>query len=233
MYKKSYESYEDSKGLYYLLDPKITILRQKTINTWNNTIAKDAVEYFGPILVPTEVLKKSGHLDEFKDQIFHIKNKKLCLRPETAQSLFTNLKAIRRQIKGKILKIHQIGKAYRNEKSTRDGSLRKCEFEQMELHVLAEKNYDFITIYRPMIEQFFTELGLKPLWKEISDKPHYSKLTIDLYIENVEVGCINYRGTHDLYNLPEKEKKDLEVYEISLGLDRIVYFLDRLNTEIQ
>lgn len=230
MYSKSYDSYKDSKGLYFLIDPTSIAKRTQIIKSWNNTIAKDAVEYIGPTLVPTQVLERSGHLSQFKDEIFQLKNKDLCLRPETAQSLFVNLKTIRRSLKGKTLKIHQIGRAYRNEKSTRDGSLRKCEFEQLELHVIAEPNYDFILEYKERILQFFQLLNLNPEWITVVEKPHYSQLTIDFYVNGVEVGCINYRGSHDLWSFSEKERSNLAVYQISLGLDRLINFTNTLNT---
>lgn len=229
MYNKAYDSYKDSKGLYYLVSPEWTLARTKVIECWINTIGLNAVEYIGPTLVPTEVLSRSGHLNQFKEEIFRIEGEDLCLRPETAQSLFVNLKSIRRTLKGNPLRLYQIGRSFRNERSTRDGSLRKCEFEQLELHVIAKPDWDFVTEYTPVLNEFFSKLGLNPSWIEVQDRPHYSSKTIDFYVQGVEVGCINYRGQHDLWALSQKERANLCVYEISLGLDRLVHFADRLN----
>ena len=226
MYSKAFKDHPESKGLYYLIDPKETALRNYVISLWRDTIGSDALEYIGPTLVPTEVLQKSGHLREFKQEIFKLEGGGLCLRPETAQSLFANLKAIRRQVRGKTLKIHQIGRAYRNQKSSRDSSLRKCEFEQLELHVIASKSYDFLGVYQEKIDAFFNGLGLSPSLVLVEDRPHYSERTIDFYIGETEVGCVNYRGDHDLSVFSEKEREDLNVYQISFGLDRLIHFSD-------
>ena len=186
-------------------------------------LCSDAYQIIAPNLVPIEVLEKSGHISEFKDQIF-IVSKNLALRPETAQSLFCNLRIIRKNLKGWPLKIHQIGRAYRNQKSTRDGALRKNEFEQLELEILGPSDYDFKNIYQKRLDDFFKSLNLNPEYIEVKEKPHYALHTYDLLIDSVQIGTLNYRGTHDLKQFSEKEKSNLGVYQISLGLDRIIHF---------
>ena len=144
-YTKSFDKYRDVKGLYFLIDPATVKKRNEIINTWIDCFGKDAYQVVTSNLVPIKVLEYSGHLNEFKDQIFKIEGLDLALRPETGQSTFPNLKTIRHQVKGTPLKIWCLGNAFRNEKSTRDGKLRRNEFEQLELHVLCSENYDFGT----------------------------------------------------------------------------------------
>ena len=174
-------------------------------------------------------MELSNHLENFKDQIFSTNN--FCLRPETAQSIFANLKELKHEIKGMPLKIYQIGKAYRNQKTTRDGKFRMCEFEQMELEILDHKSKIFnLEHYKNVLNQFFKDLNLQVKFIELSEdeRPHYALKTIDLYVKSedlkkeIEVGCINYRGNYDLYDFSEKQKQNYVIYEISLGLDRIV-----------
>jgi glycyl-tRNA synthetase (class II) len=235
MAKKAFASYENSRGLYYYLDKEIR-LRSHVIDTYKRLIAYDAHEVSFPTLVPRRVLEQSHHLESFQDEIFSTSN--FCLRPQTAQSIFANLKELRHELKGDPLKIYQIGKAYRNQKTTRDGKFRMCEFEQMELEMLYNKNKSFdLELYKTAIVNFFKELKLSVRFQEIpvSQRPHYSLTTIDLYVRSesldreIEVGCINYRGNYDLYNFSDKQKANYVIYEISLGLDRIVNCISDLN----
>ena len=98
MYKKAYQNLEGSRGLYYLIDPTLINLRATIIDHWKTILCSDTYQFIGPTLVPKQVLEKSGHLKEFGDEIFSVDGS-LCLRPETAQSLFINLKSIRRELK--------------------------------------------------------------------------------------------------------------------------------------
>lgn len=231
-YHKSYKNYENSKGLFFIVDKKVLDLRKRIIELWESIIAYDSNEVLTPTLVPLKVLEESKHLNTHGDQIFKV-NSNLCLRPETAQSIFSNIKTIRRHISGSPLKIHQCGRAYRNEKSTRGGAYRRNQFEQLELEVYCEKPYDFFQIYTPKVIEFFSKLGITTCLFEVpaNKRPHYSKMTIDIYDveKKIQLGCLNDRGNHDLYVLNEDERANKNVYEISLGLDRIVQLIINKN----
>ena len=100
------------------------------------------------------------------------------------------------------------------------------EFEQIELVCLAKKGYSFFETYLPRIANFFKSLDLKVKFKELlEDKPHYSLKTIDLIVGPLEIGCINDRGDNDLWAFSEKEKAQYNLFEISLGLSRLLQII--------
>lgn len=228
-YNKAYKKYQGSKGLYYLVDPESLKLRKKVIDQWSKFLTTDSYEIISSTLIPLEVLKNSGHL-KHQNQLFKV-GEDLCLRPETAQSIFANLREIRRELKGFPLRLHQIGKAYRKEKSTRGGIFRRNEFEQLELEILCDEDHCFFQEYLSRLNSFFKNLGLKTTFIEVSkeERPHYSNKTIDIYDQNqeIELGCLNDRGKNDLYDFSQKEKENLKIFEVSLGLDRIVELINK------
>ena len=70
----------------------------------------------------------------FKTNIGVIQNNPAYLRPETAQLIFTNFKAVQENARIKLpFGIAQLGKAFRNEISPRDFLFRMREFEQFEI----------------------------------------------------------------------------------------------------
>jgi glycyl-tRNA synthetase len=88
----------------------------------------------------------------FNTNIGAVQNNPAYLRPETAQLIFTNFKAVQENSRLKLpFGIAQMGKAFRNEISPRDFLFRMREFEQFEI-------------------EFFTNPGVKkscPVFKEV------------------------------------------------------------------
>lgn len=227
-YFKSFGDFENSKGLYFLFKPDAINLRKTVIKTWEQEIASDAYQILTPLIVPSDVLTKSGHHEAFGDELFHLSGHSGCLRPETAQSVFPNLKCLRKNLRGSPLKLHQVGRSFRSEKTTRTGRFRRLEFEQMELHVL-HQGPTLFDQYLEKVARFFERLKVPIFLEEVTkeDLPHYAKRTVDVMYrlnesEWVQLGSINDRGSHDLYQFSESERRKLSVFEISLGLDRIV-----------
>ena len=110
------------------------------------------------------------------------------LRPETAQSIFTNFKHVldstsRRPPFG----IAQIGKAFRNEITPRNFIFRSREFEQMELEFFVEPGTDedwHQTWVQNRLE-WWQEQGVNPNNLQLYHVPqdelaHYSKATVDI-----------------------------------------------------
>lgn len=233
---QSYNEFSKNKGLYLCSNPQTLKLRRKITNLWIETIGYDAYEIQTPVLVPEDALKKSGHVSQFKDQLLKIEGEPLYLRPETATSIFANLKLLRRQLKGNPLKIYTIGKSFRKEATTRTSNLRKTEFEQMELEVLCTQKINFFEQYKPKLDLFFSKLDLPIRYVQIEkgSRPHYSERTIDILcpeMKDLELGCVNYRGSHDLYAFSVKQAEGKQVYQISMGLDRIIQSIIQLNKE--
>ena len=110
------------------------------------------------------------------------------LRPETAQSIFTNFKNIqdatsRRPPFG----VAQIGKAFRNEITPRNFVFRVREFEQMELEFFVEPGTDEQWHERWVEErlawwdaQGVPRQCLQTLHVPDGERAHYSKATVDL-----------------------------------------------------
>ncbi len=72
----------------------------------------------------------------FKTEIGPLGGKTAFLRPETAQVIFIDFKRIFQVMRGKLpFGIAQVGRAYRNEISPRQGLIRLREFTQMEIEV--------------------------------------------------------------------------------------------------
>ena len=110
------------------------------------------------------------------------------LRPETAQSIFTNFKHVldstsRRPPFG----IAQIGKAFRNEITPRNFIFRVREFEQMELEFFVEPGTDedwHETWVRARLD-WWQDQGVNPNNLQLFHVPgdelaHYSKATVDI-----------------------------------------------------
>ena len=110
------------------------------------------------------------------------------LRPETAQSIFTNFKNIvdvtaRRPPFG----VAQIGKAFRNEVTPRNFVFRVREFEQMELEFFVAPGTDE-TWHERWVEdrvrwwdaQGVPEARLELLRVPDADRAHYAKATVDI-----------------------------------------------------
>lgn len=222
---KAYGQSPGSAGLYLLL-PQGVRVRDKIVELWRTHVLTPlkAHEIRGPTMIPSVYLVQSGHKANFGDQLFQV-GSHINLRPETAQTIFSNYKVLRRQLKGNPLVIAQVGLAYRDQKTTRTGPMRLREFEQMEVQVFQRGGVapQFLQLLRSCTRNFFKVLGLDHTQVVISqDLPHYSRQTIDLYVNHQgrewQVGCINQRGTHDV----GKVEQGVQVLQLSMGLTRLV-----------
>ena len=110
------------------------------------------------------------------------------LRPETAQSIFTNFKNVLDSTSRKLpFGIAQIGKSFRNEITPRNFIFRVREFEQMELEFFVQPGEDEQWherwIHERMswwAEQGVNENNIELLNVEGDELAHYSKATVDL-----------------------------------------------------
>ena len=110
------------------------------------------------------------------------------LRPETAQSIFTNFKnVVDSSSKSLPFGIAQIGKAFRNEITPRNFIFRVREFEQMELEffVMPGTDEEWHKKWVDMRLLWWKEQGVSSENIELYDVPkdelaHYSKGTIDV-----------------------------------------------------
>ena len=167
------------------------------------------------------------------------------LRAETCQGIFMNYENVLNSMRLKIpFGIAQIGKAFRNEITTKNFVFRIREFEQMEMEWFchpkeAEKYFDY---WKKERLNWYLNLGIKKdnlRLREVpkEERPHYAKETVDIEYKFPfgwgELEAINNRGDFDLSNHSKNSGKDLRyvdeqtkeryfpyIIETSGGIDR-------------
>ena len=168
------------------------------------------------------------------------------LRPETAQTIFSQFKNIASSYRAKLpFGIAQIGKSFRNEITPKQFLFRLREFEQMELEWFCapEEAHKFFELWRHARYNFYKTIGINPEHVRVrnhdkEELSHYSSATSDVeYLFPFgwkELEGIAYRGDFDLTQHSTFSKKDLSyfdeaakrsymphVVESSVGVDRL------------
>jgi glycyl-tRNA synthetase len=172
------------------------------------------------------------------------------LRPETAQSIFTQFKNILEVSRKKLpFGIAQIGKAFRNEINPRNFTFRSREFEQMELEYFCrpEQGMELLDYWKEERLKFYEDIGIPRKHLHVLNVPDeerafYSKGTYDIEYEfpfgRQELEGVAYRTDYDLSQHQKASGKPLEyfdeetkqkfvphVVEPSAGVDRTVLAL--------
>ncbi len=172
------------------------------------------------------------------------------LRPETAQSMFTDFALIQETMRLKIpFGVAQIGRSFRNEITTGNFTFRSREFEQAEIEYFVKPGEDE-KAYEEWVdewEKFIISLGIKKenlrrKEHKKEDLSHYSKRTIDIEYKYPfgwsELTGIANRADYDLSQHSKFSGKELSyfdeetkkkyvpyVIEPSLGIDRLLLAL--------
>ncbi len=169
------------------------------------------------------------------------------LRPETAQGMFVDYRAVIDTGRYKIpFGIAQMGKAFRNEITPRNFIFRSREFEQMEVEYFISEDDDWEKWHRYWIDlchDWLVSIGIPA--ERLSEYDHpkeklafYSKGTTDIMFDYPfgvqEVWGIAARGNYDLmqhqkesgvsmeyYDEAAKKKYVPHVVEPSVGVDRV------------
>jgi glycyl-tRNA synthetase len=172
------------------------------------------------------------------------------LRPETAQSMFTQFKNVLDVSQKKLpFGIAQIGKAFRNEINPRNFTFRSREFEQMEVEFFVKPGTgpEWLEKWREERLAWYEAIGIPRAKIHVltvpeKDRAFYSQGTYDLEYEFPfgvqELEGIAHRGNYDLKQHQEASGKPLEyfdeesktkylpeVVEPSAGVDRTVLAL--------
>jgi len=147
------------------------------------------------------------------------------LRPETAQTIFTQFKNVVETNRLKLpFGIAQIGKSFRNEINPRNYTFRSREFEQMEIEFFCREE-DGLALTDEWLERrlkFYEEIGIPREHLHVVDIPdgeraHYSKKTYDIEYEFPfgiqELEGVAYRGAYDLTKHQEHSGKPLELFD--------------------
>ena len=169
------------------------------------------------------------------------------LRPETAQSMFTNFKNVLNSMHPKLpFGIAQIGRCFRNEITVGDFIFRTREFDiaEIEYFVKPEEEEKYFDFWLNEWENFFISLGIKKENLRRFEHPkdslaHYSRRTVDIQYRFpfgwAELAGVANRGDYDLKRHSQFSGKDLRyfddkenkkyfpfVIEPTLGLERLI-----------
>ncbi len=172
------------------------------------------------------------------------------LRPETAQSMFTDFSLVQESMRLKIpFGVAQIGRSFRNEITTGNFTFRSREFEQAEIEYFIKPGEDEKAFEDWLLdwEKFIISLGIKKenlrrYEHKKEDLSHYSKRTVDIEYKYPfgwqELTGIANRTNYDLsqhskfsgkelnyFDEETKEKYVPYVIEPSLGIDRLLLAL--------
>lgn len=188
----------------------------------------------------------------FKTFLGPVENKahQTFLRPETAQSMFTNFENVLNSMRLKLpFGIAQIGRSFRNEITLGDFIFRGREFDIAEIEYFVKPGEDekYFEIWVDKWEKFFLELGIKKENLKRFEHPkeslaHYSKRTVDIEYKFPfgwqELAGIANRADYDLKRHSEFSGQDLRyfddeknrkyypyVIEPTVGLERIILAL--------
>ena len=147
------------------------------------------------------------------------------LRPETAQSMFTNFQNVLNSTRLKIpFGIAQIGRSFRNEITTGDFIFRSREFDIAEIEYFVEPGQDekYFEIWLDKWEKLFLDLGLKKKNLRRFEHPkealaHYSKRTVDIEYKFpfgwAELAGVANRTDFDLRRHSKFSGQDLSYYD--------------------
>lgn len=170
------------------------------------------------------------------------------LRPETAQGIYVNFKNVVQTARMRIpFGIAQVGKAFRNEITTKNFIFRTCEFEQMEMQFFIHPSEDekYFEQWKQARFDFYKRMGIRESRLRFhqhgaDELAHYAKIAFDIEYEFPfgwkELEGIHNRTDYDLRRHMEFSKKDLTylddlrdgeryvpyVIETSAGLTRTV-----------
>ncbi|MFP4383047.1 MAG: glycine--tRNA ligase [Spirochaetia bacterium] len=169
------------------------------------------------------------------------------LRPETAQGIYVNYKNVLQTSRLKVpFGIAQVGKAFRNEITTKSFIFRTCEFEQMEMQYFVHPSEDekWFEFWKEKRFDYYKNLGIQEQnirFKQHGpdELAHYAKAAFDIEY-NFPFGWSELEGIHnrtdyDLKRHSEYSGKDLTylddqtreryipyIVETSAGLSRSV-----------
>ncbi len=160
------------------------------------------------------------------------------LRPETCQGIYVNFKNILTSNRLKLpFGIAQIGKAFRNEITTKNFIFRTREFEQMEMQWFCEPEtanrwFDF---WKEERLSWYLKLGIKKENLRMLEIPedkraHYAKRQIDLEYNFPfgwqEIEGIHNRGDWDLSRHMEFSKQDLKYKDVKTNKEYIPHIIE-------
>jgi glycyl-tRNA synthetase len=147
------------------------------------------------------------------------------LRPESAQSMFTDFRLVQESMRLKIpFGIAQTGRCFRNEITTGNFTFRSREFDIAEIEYFVEpgKDEEQFDAWLDSWENFFLDLGLKKENLRRHEHPkkslsHYSKRTVDIEYKFpfgwAELAGVANRTDYDLKRHSQFSGSDLKYFD--------------------
>jgi glycyl-tRNA synthetase len=163
---------------------------------------------------------------------------KTYLRPETAQSMFTNFKFLVESMRLKVpFGVAQTGRCFRNEITTGNYIFRSREFDIAEIEFFVKPGADdkWFEIWLNEWQKFFIDLGLKKENTRLYEHPkeslaHYSKRTVDIEYKFPfgwqELAGVANRTDFDLKQHMKYSGKDLEYFDAETKEKYIPYVIE-------
>jgi glycyl-tRNA synthetase len=160
------------------------------------------------------------------------------MRPETAQGIYVNFLNVQGPSRQKIpFGIAQIGKAFRNEITTKNFIFRTREFEQMEMQYFIPPGEDdkWFDYWRDQRIKFYYDLGIKKEKLRLvehgpDDLAHYAKAAVDIEYEFPfgfkELEGIHNRTDYDLSHHMETSGKDLRYFDQARNEKYLPYIIE-------
>ena len=160
------------------------------------------------------------------------------LRPETAQGIYVNFKNVLQTSRQKIpFGIAQVGKAFRNEITTKNFIFRTCEFEQMEMQFFIHPSEDkkWFEYWKEQRWKYYLELGIRENKLQFhqhgpDELAHYAKDAYDIQYEFPfgwkELEGVHNRTDYDLRRHGEFSGKDLKYLDEATGERYIPYVIE-------
>ncbi len=166
-------------------------------------------------------------------------DRKTYLRPETAQSMFTNFANVSESVRRTPpFGIAQIGRCFRNEITTGNFIFRSREFEIAELEYFVKPGTDekYFEAWLADWEKFFIEDlkiskdNLRHYEHPKESLAHYSKRTVDLEYKFPfgwgEIAGVANRTDYDLKRHTEFSKQELSVFEEATKESYVPYVIE-------
>ncbi|MBC7566997.1 MAG: hypothetical protein H7223_08510 [Pedobacter sp.] len=205
---------------------------------------EDFAEIETPVMMPAEAWEASGHLPQFKDEMFSTfthHERSLYARPEIATTIYPLFGQLLRTNRGKMpLRIYQTGLSMPNDKQT-EWQTRTRQYTAHEGHLFLETGtfdeaeriaYLAQLAFELMNSAGISEEKITLKQKTDDDIPFYAKSACGLYYTSgdntdLELLGIQYRSSRDFSAHSKQTGANLkvngahpEVFEISFSTDR-------------
>jgi len=160
------------------------------------------------------------------------------LRPETCQGIYVNFKNVLTTSRSKLpFGIAQIGKAFRNEITTKNFIFRTREFEQMEMQWFCdpEETNKWFDYWKEERLKWYLDLGVDKKNLKMTEIPegeraHYAQRQIDLEYKFPfgwqEIEGIHNRGDWDLSRHSKFSKEDLKYKDLKTEKEYIPHIIE-------